>query len=214
MIFLQLFNILLLCLLLSVHRSQALPAMDIQNTTTTTISTTNSTTSNISSSVDDPLLLGSEVITSTRITGTMIYYGFLGIAVTWSEAYAVSKGKQYSGWSFATGEKVPIGTQISFFAYSGKDPFTDLDAYVKITVRVMQPVDGDFGPTWMHFMKISMQGIIELNCSYNVELVEACSYALFFFSGPGLRVYAGDRTLLSTNMGELDYCAGNRPPKQ
>ena len=68
----------------------------------------------------------------------MIYYGWFGIASTWSEAYGIVNGKQYSGWSFDSGDKVEVGTIMSFIGSSGNPSIiTEEIPYFKLTLQVM-----------------------------------------------------------------------------
>eukprot|EP01135_Chromosphaera_perkinsii_P010942 Nk52_evm1s2291 gene=Nk52_evmTU1s2291 len=78
----------------------------------------------------------------------------------------------------------------------------------------MQPRDGDFTATTMEFMNVSMDGAIKLEASYNVELIEACTYDLIIGVGQDLKVYAGDKKLLGTTLSTLGACTGKRPPKK
>ena len=188
MIFL-LINILVLCSV--AQTSYALPAMNHSS-----------------------ILSSSDQVTSTEIFGNMIYYGWFGIASTWSEAYGFVSGKQHSGWSFDTSDKIEVGTIMSFIGSSGTPTMiTHEIPYFKLTVQVMQPRDGDYSPTHIHFMYVQMQDIGKIEASYNVKFLHACRYTIL----QGITVvemWSDGTKTFSMDAKDLKVCKGDRPPKE
>eukprot|EP01135_Chromosphaera_perkinsii_P011489 Nk52_evm14s2415 gene=Nk52_evmTU14s2415 len=199
----QLVNILMLCLLLSVSMSDALPAVN-----------NNSTLMNI----DPNASLGnSEAVTFTKVEGQMIYFGHFGVPTVWKETYAISNHEQYSGYSFSFPEKVRIGTQISLFLYDGEDKKTQEKDYVRLTLRVLQP-DDDSTTTTINVFYVFLENTFKVETSSNMEVVGKCSYKSTDTSSKRrndqLYVIAGGKTLLYTRTDSWKECTGTRPPKK